>query len=63
MSRVRSSLFALVATSGSLIGQEDTEVSQADILDIKDPIFMLDPMLLPPLVRRMPRHALRLKLL
>ncbi len=28
------------------MGQEDTDVSQADILDIKDPIFMLDPMLL-----------------
>jgi len=46
MSRVRFSLYALVASSGSLMGQEDTEVSQADILDIKDPVFMLDPMLL-----------------
>ena len=46
MSRLRSSLLILGAASGSLFGQEETEVSQADILDIKDPIFMLDPMLL-----------------
>ena len=40
------SLFAALTAVGSVLGQEETEVSQADILDIKDPIFLLDPMVL-----------------
>ena len=40
------SLVTLLAASSQAIAQEETEVSQADIMDIKDPIFLLDPMIL-----------------
>lgn len=46
MTKVHISLISIFATGGSLLGQEEAEVSQADILDIKDPVFLLDPMLL-----------------
>lgn len=40
------SLFTAFLPAGNLFGQEVTEVSQADILDIKGPIFLIDPMVL-----------------
>lgn len=46
---MRTTGISLVSTfvgASRLLAQEETEVSQADILDIKDPIFLLDPMLL-----------------
>jgi hypothetical protein len=46
MGRLISSLFTLALMAGTLFGQEETAVSQADIMDIKDPIFLLDPMIL-----------------
>ena len=46
MRNIRFSLFCLWVTSVSLVGQDEAEVSQADILDIKDPVFLIDPMLL-----------------
>jgi hypothetical protein len=46
MKGLRISLFAALFSAGKLFGQEETPVSQADILDIKDPIFLLDPMIL-----------------
>jgi hypothetical protein len=42
----RFSLFAALPAIGALMGQDENGVSQADILDIKDPIFLLDPMVL-----------------
>ena len=46
MKWIPTSLAMFLMTSIGLLAQEETEVSQADILDIKDPIFLLDPMLL-----------------
>ena len=46
MRRFISSLLPTTALAGTLSGQEETPVSQADIMDIKDPIFLLDPMIL-----------------
>ncbi|MDA0348439.1 MAG: hypothetical protein O3C43_16840 [Verrucomicrobia bacterium] len=40
------SLVAILTASCQAIAQEETKVSQADIMDIKDPIFLLDPMIL-----------------
>jgi hypothetical protein len=40
------SLAATLLATCQVIAQEETEVSQADIMDIKDPIFLLDPMIL-----------------
>ena len=39
-------LFIVLAASVLMSGQDDSTVSQADILDIKDPIYLIDPMLL-----------------
>ena len=46
MKQMGISLLSAFAGTSHLLAQEETEVSQADILDIKDPIFLLDPMLL-----------------
>ena len=46
MRELRISLLSALFSAGKLFGQEETKVSQADILDIKDPIFLLDPMIL-----------------
>ena len=40
------SLAATLLATCQVIAQEETEVSQADIMDIKNPIFLLDPMIL-----------------
>ena len=46
MRAIPTSLIGFLATVSPAFAQEETEVSQADILDIKDPIFLLDQMVL-----------------
>jgi hypothetical protein len=46
MSKKTLSLAVFVTSTCQALAQEVSEVSQADIMDIKDPIFLLDPMLL-----------------
>ena len=42
----RFSLFTTLLFATAVLAQDESEVSQADILDIKDPIFLLNPMIL-----------------
>lgn len=41
-----TSLFLFAVSAGRATARDEPEVSQADILDIKDPIFLLDPKVL-----------------